>query len=108
MNIAGFMGSLYRVGILSGEDAHGCLDGLLGTGLHLLKLLAAHALFVQCGERICAGESGVQTALLRERISARDSSGSGRFVWGPNEESHVLVLVSIPLSFVPAFGLHVG
>ncbi|KAJ7136879.1 hypothetical protein C8R44DRAFT_948597 [Mycena epipterygia] len=92
VNIAGFMGSLYRVGILSGADAHECLDGLLGTGLHFLKLLAAHALFVQCGKRICAGESGVRTAVLRERISARDLNGSGCFVWGPNEESNVLVL----------------
>ncbi|KAJ7436835.1 hypothetical protein FB451DRAFT_1417205 [Mycena latifolia] len=90
VNIAGFMGSLYRVGLLSGLDAHRCLDALLCTGLHFLKLLAAHALFVQCGDRICAATSAAQTALLKERISARHPDG--RFVWGPDEESHVVVL----------------
>jgi hypothetical protein len=91
VNIAGFLGSFYRVGILSGRDVHRCLDALLNKGVHFLKLLAAHALFVQCGDRICAGDSGAQTALLRQRISER--SPGGRFVWGQNDEGHVLVLV---------------
>ncbi|KAJ7681347.1 hypothetical protein B0H17DRAFT_1205878 [Mycena rosella] len=90
VNIAGFMGSLHRVGILSGRDAHRCLDSLLWTGLHFLRLLAAHALFVQCGDRICAGDSGVQTAILKERISARRPDG--RFVRGAHDEGYVLIL----------------
>ncbi|KAJ7112030.1 hypothetical protein C8R43DRAFT_1242837 [Mycena crocata] len=88
VNIAGFMGSLYRVGILSGRDAHECLTALLSTALHL-RLLAAHALFVQCGDRICAGDSGIRTVMIRDRLSAR--TPQGLLVWGPIAESYALV-----------------
>ncbi|KAJ7090850.1 hypothetical protein B0H15DRAFT_837084 [Mycena belliarum] len=90
VNIAAFMGSLYRVGLLNSNEVHRFLDVLLCTDLHYVKLLAAHALFIQCGDRICAGTSASRTEMLKKRISERRPDG--RFVWGPNEESHVLIL----------------
>ncbi|KAJ7087078.1 hypothetical protein C8R44DRAFT_861886 [Mycena epipterygia] len=89
INIAAFVGSLYRYELVSGADAHGCLDVLLSTGLSFLKLQAAHALFVHCGQRICAGHTGLDTALVRTRLGARGPDG--RYVWGPHAESHALL-----------------
>lgn len=91
------MGSLYRYGLISGGDAHRCLDLLLSTGLHFMKLQAAHALFVHCGQRICAGESGPDTALVITRLSARGPDGA--FVWGPHAESHALLEVCLSLGY---------
>jgi hypothetical protein len=41
-------------------------------GLHFLKLLAAHALFRLCGERICSGTDGIRTGMLKDLISAHN------------------------------------
>ncbi|KAJ6541047.1 hypothetical protein DFH09DRAFT_1368397 [Mycena vulgaris] len=89
INIAAFMGSLFRYGLISHGDVHHCLDILLSTGLSFMKLQAAHAAFVHCGERICAGDAGLSTALVRTRLVARGPDG--RFVWGPHDESHALL-----------------
>ncbi|KAJ7743459.1 hypothetical protein DFH07DRAFT_964101 [Mycena maculata] len=89
INIAAFIGSLYRYKIVSGRDAHRCLDILLSTGLHCLKLQAVHAMFVHCGQRICTGDAGLDTTHVWTRLSAR--SPDGRFVWGPIAESHALL-----------------
>ncbi|KAJ6536889.1 hypothetical protein B0H19DRAFT_1270585 [Mycena capillaripes] len=89
VNIAAFMGSLFRYDLISGDDVHHCLDMLLSGGLHFMKLQAAHALVVHCGAGICAGQTGIATARLRRRLEARGPDG--KFVWGPHDESHVLL-----------------
>jgi hypothetical protein len=97
VNIAALIGSLFCVGILSGKDAHRCMDTLVGTGPHFMKLLAAHAMFVNSGDRICSGKDGIRTGRLRTRLGQRNPQ-TGYLLWGPNEESHVLVLVRLPLN----------
>lgn len=95
VNIAGFMGSLYLNNLIAGNDAHRCLDTLLCGRPHFLKLQALHALIVHCGARICAGKTGEYTAVLRGRLETRGADG--RYLWGPHEESHVLLEVSFEL-----------
>ncbi|KAJ7291788.1 hypothetical protein C8J57DRAFT_1273953 [Mycena rebaudengoi] len=67
------------------------MDTLVGTGPHFTKLLAAHAMFVNSGDRICSGKDGIRTGRLRTRLGQRNPQ-TGYLLWGPNEESHVLVL----------------
>ncbi|KAJ7696925.1 hypothetical protein B0H17DRAFT_1197668 [Mycena rosella] len=90
INIAGLMGSLLRYAVISGSDVHICLDVLLSTGPIFLKLQAAHAAVMRCGERICAGDMDRTTALVRRRLNERGPDG--RLLWGPHDPSHVLLL----------------
>ncbi|KAJ7493827.1 hypothetical protein FB451DRAFT_1491253 [Mycena latifolia] len=89
INIAAFMGSLFRFELISGSDMHACLETLLSTGAGFFKLQAVHAAFVHCGERICVGDTGRATALVRSHLTARGPNG--QFLWGPHDESHVLL-----------------
>ncbi|KAJ7510657.1 hypothetical protein B0H11DRAFT_2183485 [Mycena galericulata] len=91
VNIAGFMGSLYRVGILGSNDVHWCIDTLLFIGVVFLPFMAAQVLFEQAGDRICEGHSGLRAEKLKARIRVRGHHG--RFVWGPTETQHTLVLL---------------
>ena len=48
-------------------------DALLldpGVQAYFLKLMAAHALFVQCGDRICSGEDGMRAGVLRDQVQS--------------------------------------
>ncbi|KAJ6485473.1 hypothetical protein C8R47DRAFT_1321276 [Mycena vitilis] len=92
VNIAGLIGSLYRYDFVSGHDVHWCIAILLTGRSHFRKLQAVHAMIVHCGNRVCAGKTGADTAILRARLSERHPDG--RFVWACDEhdESHTLVV----------------
>ncbi|KAJ7466282.1 hypothetical protein B0H11DRAFT_2049083 [Mycena galericulata] len=90
VNIAAFIGSLYRYQLIDGNDAHHCLDVLLCTERHFLKLQAAHALIVHCGSRICAGEDNAQTIVVRTRLAG--CCPEGYSVWGSDPVSHALLI----------------
>ncbi|KAJ7637438.1 hypothetical protein B0H17DRAFT_1217096 [Mycena rosella] len=70
INVAAFVGSLFRYELVSGDDAHGCLDVLLSTGSSFLKLQAAHAAIVHCGELIYAGKTGCSCVQPPQRTQA--------------------------------------
>ncbi|KAJ7618187.1 hypothetical protein DFH06DRAFT_1220335 [Mycena polygramma] len=92
VNIAALIGSLYRYDLVSGHDVHWCIAILLTGRSHFRKLQAVHAMIVHCGNRVCAGKTGTDTAILRARLSERQADG--RFVWAcdGNDESHALVV----------------
>ncbi|KAJ7452743.1 hypothetical protein B0H11DRAFT_2327216 [Mycena galericulata] len=89
-NVTAFIGSLYRYQLISGNDVHHCLDVLLCTERHLLKLQAVHALLYHCGKRICAGEDGAQAIVVRTRLASCGPEGYS--VWGPDPVSHALLI----------------
>ncbi|KAJ7685935.1 hypothetical protein B0H17DRAFT_1225237 [Mycena rosella] len=89
INVASFMGSLFRYELISVADVHACLDVLLSAGPGFLTLQAAHAAVVHCGERICAEGPGLDLAHLRLRLCGR--TADGRYVWGPHDESRILL-----------------
>ncbi|KAJ6616692.1 hypothetical protein B0H10DRAFT_2219350 [Mycena sp. CBHHK59/15] len=91
VNIAAFLGSLYAVGMLSASDVHQSLDALFEAGPNCYKFFAAHALFVQCGDRICSGNDAVRTVRLRERLQVRDPDRA--FTWGRRRERTRALLV---------------
>ncbi|KAJ6567825.1 hypothetical protein B0H10DRAFT_1055172 [Mycena sp. CBHHK59/15] len=91
VNIAAFLGSLYAVGMLSASDVHQSLDVLFEAGPNCYKFFAAHALFVQCGDRICSGNDAVRTFRLRERLQVRDTDRA--FTWGRRRERTRALLV---------------
>ncbi|KAJ6579789.1 hypothetical protein B0H10DRAFT_906787 [Mycena sp. CBHHK59/15] len=93
VKIAAFLGSLYSVGILGGGDAHHAIEVLFAEGPNFSKLLAAHALFAHCGDRICSGRDAVRTVMLRDHLAQRYPNGT--FIWGPTELSHVLITVCV-------------
>ncbi|KAJ7192165.1 hypothetical protein GGX14DRAFT_701434 [Mycena pura] len=90
VNIAAFVGSLFRVGVLHAGDAHYCANVLLRAGPSFVKLLAVHALVVHSGPTLCASSARARAAASFNVVRAKGADG--RFVWGPHEESHVLLL----------------
>ncbi|KAJ7907559.1 hypothetical protein B0H13DRAFT_2662352 [Mycena leptocephala] len=89
INIAAFMGSLFRYDLLSGRDVHHCLNTLLSGVRNFMKLQAVHALVVHCGMAICGGDIRAATEGFCRRLQARGPDGL--FVWGQHDESHALL-----------------
>ncbi|KAJ7071617.1 hypothetical protein C8F01DRAFT_1317981 [Mycena amicta] len=92
VNIAGLLGSLFAVGlgaIISYSDIHRCVRLLVADKPAFLKLMAVHALLVHAGPAFCAGEAREHAKTVLAPVCEVDKQG--RLVWGPHEESHVLV-----------------
>ncbi|KAJ7049058.1 hypothetical protein C8F01DRAFT_1379111 [Mycena amicta] len=91
VNIAGLLGSLFAVGTIPYSDIHRCVVLLVTVADKpaFLKLMAVHALLVHAGPAFCAGEAREHAKTVLAPVCEVDERG--RLVWGPHEESHVLV-----------------
>ncbi|KAJ7115075.1 hypothetical protein C8R43DRAFT_124926 [Mycena crocata] len=89
LDIAAFMGSLFRQKMISVHDVHHCLSMLISAGPSVLKLRAAHAILVHGGARICAPEVSREFDRAWTRFAARAPNGT--FIWGPDTESQHLL-----------------
>ncbi|KAJ7061142.1 hypothetical protein C8F01DRAFT_1231095 [Mycena amicta] len=89
VNIAGLLGSLFAGAIIPYSDIHRCVRLLVAENPAFLKLMAVHALLVHAGPAFCAGEAREHAKTVLAPVCEVDKQG--RLVWGPHEESHVLV-----------------
>ncbi|KAJ7208534.1 hypothetical protein GGX14DRAFT_633291 [Mycena pura] len=88
VNLASLMGSLFRYGVLRARDVHHCVRALLhAPGFRQLQAL--HALVVHCGPDLCSRDARATAEEILRAIRA--TSADGRLLWGPHEESAVLV-----------------
>jgi hypothetical protein len=83
-NMASYLGALFAVGILSGDDVHACLDILRHHAVHFDRLRAMHAIIIEAGDKMCFGHANkIKTKYLRDMLAER-CPVSGQFVWGPD------------------------
>lgn len=84
INMASYVGALFAVGILSGDDVHVCLDVLRHHAVHFDRLRAMHAIIIEAGDKMCFGHANkTKTKFLRDMLAER-CPVSGQFVWGPD------------------------
>ncbi|KAJ7105771.1 PRP8 domain IV core-domain-containing protein [Mycena crocata] len=76
LDIAAFMGSLFRHRMISVHDVHHCLSMLISAGPSVLKLRAAHAILVHAGARICVPEVSREFNRAWTRFAARALNGT--------------------------------
>ena len=89
VNLAGFIGSLFKASFLNADDVHMCLDLLAVNPVQLHFLCAMHALIVHCDERLCANEHWPGTSRFCTKLTVYKRP-TGDVSW----ESHVLINVS--------------
>ena len=72
VNIAGFIGSLFNVKMISAEDVFLCLFLLLGGEKHFDRLCAIHALLIQANDKLCKSRNLPNLAEFKARLIERD------------------------------------
>lgn len=91
INMASYLGALFAVGILSGDDVHVCLDVLRHHAVHFDRLRAMHAIIIEAGDKMCCGYANkIKTKFLRDMLAER-CPVSGQFVWGPDVYGSIAV-----------------
>jgi len=94
VNIAGFIGSLFRVAVLDGGDVHMCLDLLVGNLMHVhFFLCAMHALVTHCDETLCSNVYWPRTSQLVTKLTAQHLP-TGEMKGGSDDVTRFLIDVS--------------
>jgi hypothetical protein len=69
VNIAGLMGSLFTVGIVTAEDIHRCLELLFDNTDDYYHLCAMHSLVFHANDKLCKTKSAPAMARFRRQLS---------------------------------------
>jgi len=90
VNIAGLLGSLFAIGVITADDVHRSLDLLVNDAVHFDRLCAMHALVVHANDKLCKAKSARSLVRFREKLSVR-SPRTGQFMWGEDGPSCFLI-----------------
>ncbi|KAF9457894.1 hypothetical protein BDZ94DRAFT_161557 [Collybia nuda] len=91
INLAGLLGSLFRVDILRGDDVHLCLNHVAANAVEFHPLCAIHALVTHCGKKLCRRTLLPGTNRFWALMSTT-SRQTGQFIWAYDDMSFELLM----------------